>query len=180
MGIVGLVWVFDCFFGFYLTLPARLKEHARTSANKRVNVTKTFWQRWKISWRIRRTGSRYRFNFDLHRAGGLWFWFLLLVMAVSSVSFNLHEEVFEPVVDIFSPLTPSPFDVREERSPEQPIEARVSFREILTRRSVKRNHLAGRIRQTVFSTILFMECLVLVLGQTMPLDSETAGSISMD
>ncbi len=131
MGIIGLVWVFDCFFGFYLTLPARLKEHPRTAANKHLNVTKTFWQRWKISWRIKRTGSRYRFNFDLHRAGGLWFWFLLLVMAVSSISFNLHDEVFEPVVEIFSPLTPSPFDVREEHSPEQPIEARVSFREIL-------------------------------------------------
>jgi uncharacterized iron-regulated membrane protein len=33
----------------------------------------------------------YRLNFDLHRAGGLWLWAMLLLFAWSSVHFNLTE-----------------------------------------------------------------------------------------
>jgi uncharacterized iron-regulated membrane protein len=36
-------------------------------------------------------------NFDLHRAGGLWVWAMLFVLAWSSVGFNLSE-VYEPVM----------------------------------------------------------------------------------
>ena len=37
-------------------------------------------------------------NFDLHRAGGLWVWLMLLVLAWSSVGFNLSEQVYTPVM----------------------------------------------------------------------------------
>ncbi|RYZ64245.1 MAG: PepSY domain-containing protein, partial [Proteobacteria bacterium] len=38
-------------------------------------------------------------SYDLHRAGGLWLWPLLIVMAASSVYLNLAHEVFVPVVE---------------------------------------------------------------------------------
>jgi uncharacterized iron-regulated membrane protein len=134
MGIVGLIWIFDGFLGFYLTLPARARgrlEGADEAALLDGNGGRRFWQRWQPAWRIKRNAGASRLNFDLHRAGGLWFWSLLLIMAVSSVSFNLHDEIFEPVVNAVSPLTPSPFDTREERTPDKLIEPRVSLATIL-------------------------------------------------
>ena len=38
--------------------------------------------------------SFYRVNFDLHRAGGLWLWAMLLVFAWSSVFFTLAELLY--------------------------------------------------------------------------------------
>jgi uncharacterized iron-regulated membrane protein len=96
MGIVALVWLFDCFVGFYVTLPAR------TPSTR----GKNFWQRWKSAWRIKRGASATRFNFDLHRAGGLWLWGILLMLALTSVYFNLTREVFRPVLSVFAALSP--------------------------------------------------------------------------
>ncbi len=100
-GAVALLWTLDCFIGFYLTLP-------RASP---------FMTKWRTAWQIKPQ----RFNFDLHRAGGLWTWIVLLVLAVSSVSLNLYDEVFKPVVGWFSPITTTPFDTRAVRkNPEPP------------------------------------------------------------
>jgi uncharacterized iron-regulated membrane protein len=46
---------------------------------------------------IKRRASAIRINYDLHRAGGLWAWPLLFVLAWSSVMFNLRDAVYEPV-----------------------------------------------------------------------------------
>ncbi len=70
LAIVALLWTIDCFVGFYLTLPLKLE---------------SFWRRWKPAWLIKWRGGLYRINFDLHRAGGLWFWAMLFVFAWSSV-----------------------------------------------------------------------------------------------
>ena len=75
LGIVALVWTIDCFIGFYLTLPVS---------------TGAFWRRWKPSWLVKWRAGAYRLNFDLHRAGGLWVWAMLLIFAWSSVMFNLR------------------------------------------------------------------------------------------
>ncbi len=69
LSLVALVWTIDCFVGFYLTLPA--------------GVT-NFWRRWKASWGIKWATSGFRFNFDVHRASGLWTWALLFIFAWSS------------------------------------------------------------------------------------------------
>ena len=82
LGIVALIWTLDCFIGLYLTLPA-----GRTGR-------KPFMQRWAPAWRIKRKASPTRFNFDLHRAGGLWLWLVLLVFAWSSVYMNLYDTVY--------------------------------------------------------------------------------------
>lgn len=74
LGVVALVWTFDCFVGLYLTLPT---------------VIASFWRRWRPAWLIKQKAGAFRLNFDLHRASGLWLWPALFVFAWSSVFFNL-------------------------------------------------------------------------------------------
>lgn len=62
-------------------------------------------------------GHAYRLNFDLHRAGGLWLWLLLLPIAVSSVAMNLPSQVFKPAVSLFSPIEPSVYKARGRMPP---------------------------------------------------------------
>lgn len=81
-GAAALLWTLDCFVGFGLTLP---RFHLQS-----------WWSRWGAAWRVRWRGGGYKINFDLHRAGGLWFWALLFVFAWSGVAFNLGE-VYVPV-----------------------------------------------------------------------------------
>lgn len=49
---------------------------------------------------MRWRGGAYKLNFDLHRAGGLWLWAMLFVLAWSSVAFNLNA-VYSPVMKLF-------------------------------------------------------------------------------
>jgi uncharacterized iron-regulated membrane protein len=51
-----------------------------------------------------------RVNFDLHRAAGLWFWIVLLVLAVTGVALNLRTEVATSLVSIISIVTATPYD----------------------------------------------------------------------
>lgn len=83
-GLAALVWTIDCFVGFYLTLPPRAPKAP-------------LLDRWRSSWRVRWKTAPYKLNFDLHRAGGLWLWPLLLVFAWSSVSFNMPQ-IYVPVM----------------------------------------------------------------------------------
>lgn len=94
MGLVALVWAFDCFVGAYLTLPKG----------------GPFWRRWAPAWSLKRGASAARLTLDWHRAGGLWLWGVLLILAVSGVSFNLEHEVFEPVVSMVSPIAENRFE----------------------------------------------------------------------
>jgi len=102
LGITALVWTLDCFVGFYLTLPA-------TKKSQNTPRTKSFWQRWQPAWLIKWRGSKHRINFDLHRAGGLWLWIMLLIFAWSSVSMNLWDTVYtkttQLVFDFHAPWT---------------------------------------------------------------------------
>lgn len=101
-GIAALIWTVDCFVGFYLTLPVRAK---RPVSGETRRSAPSWWQRWQPSWKIRWNASRYKLTFDLHRAGGLWLWPLLLVFAWSSVSFNLPQ-VYVPVMKQFGAEDP--------------------------------------------------------------------------
>jgi uncharacterized iron-regulated membrane protein len=94
-GIVALFWTIDCLVSLYLTFPAR----KRSSNKPNAAVSKPWLRRWwNPSWLIKRDASFYRLNFDIHRAGGLWTWLLLLAFAWSSVGFNLGEQVYTPVM----------------------------------------------------------------------------------
>ncbi len=107
MGVVSAVWIVDCFLALYVSFPS-----ARA------------WRK-SLTFRLRQGG--FKLNFDIHRSGGVWVWGLLLMLAVTSVSLNLGTQVMRPLVSVFSPLTPSPFQVRQgsrEREIAEPILSR--------------------------------------------------------
>jgi uncharacterized iron-regulated membrane protein len=95
MGGIAMIWVLDCLVALAVTVP-------------RGGVR---WEGWRRAASIKRSTSRQRRTFDLHRAPGLWLWGLLLLLAVSGVALNLKEQVFRPVVSLFSPVAPPVFDV---------------------------------------------------------------------
>ena len=112
MGIIGIVWVLDCFIALWLSFP-------KLSS-------------WRKSLAFRWTGGGHRLNFDLHRSGGVWVWLLLLVLAVTSVSMNLNTEVVRPIVSWFSTLSPSPFDSRTPRLAEQAPQPKMTASQIIS------------------------------------------------
>ena len=101
-GIAALVWTIDCFVSVYLTFPLRISASRIDVHNSN---SQGFWSRWKKSWQIKWSGSAFRINFDLHRAGGLWVWLMLLILAWSSVGFNLNEQVYAPVMKTLFNMT---------------------------------------------------------------------------
>jgi uncharacterized iron-regulated membrane protein len=110
MGGVALLWLLDCFVAFALTLPLR-------------------WSYWKV----KRNGSPWRLNYDLHRAGGLWLWGLLLVLALSGVYLNLQYEVFRPVLSSVAKVTPSPLELAATRRRDAAAEPKLAFADIVAR-----------------------------------------------
>jgi uncharacterized iron-regulated membrane protein len=101
MGLVGMVWVLDSLVALVLSFPTR------------AGWRKSFAFRWKE--------GGYRFQFDLHRSGGVWLFPLLLVLATTSVAMNLGEQVMKPLVGWFSPLTPSPLQRTPPATTEPPM-----------------------------------------------------------
>lgn len=93
-GIVALLWKLDCFVGAWLTMPARFR---RTGSAPDRQPRKRWTARWWPAWKVRWHGGATKLNVDLHRAGGLWPWAMLFVLAWSSVGFNL-KEVYQPVM----------------------------------------------------------------------------------
>lgn len=82
LGAVALLWTLDGFVGAYLTLPARS------------GMARGFWARWRPAWLVKRGVGPVRRSFDLHRAGGLWPWAMLIVFGWSSVYMNLWDTVY--------------------------------------------------------------------------------------
>lgn len=110
MGAVALLWLLDCFVAFGLTLPMQ-----------------------RAYWKVKRGASAWRLNYDLHRAGGLWLWGLLLVMALSGVYLNLQFEVFRPVLSSVAQVTPSPFELAAARQRDAGMEPRQAFSDIVAK-----------------------------------------------
>ncbi len=105
LGVVSILWLADCFVGAWLTLPRQ----------------GPFWSKWRPAWMIKAGTGAYRRNLDLHRAGGLWLWGVLAILALTSIALNLRREVYLPIVAIFSDVTPTPFDRPRQRAPGTPL-----------------------------------------------------------
>ncbi len=142
MGIIAIIWTLDCFIGFYLTLPSRRRQAAISRSlpdqdedqlEASAGAAKTWWQRWKPAWRVRNKNGAYKLNFDLHRAGGLWTWGLLFILAFTAFSLNLYREVFFPVMSAVSQVTPGPFDVKAPAELNKPIIPQLTFVEVTRR-----------------------------------------------
>jgi len=123
MGGVALVWLLDSFVALTLTFPKRAKQAG--------NV-RTWVSRWKPSWLIRWRAGGYRLNFDLHRAGGLWVWGIIIIVAFTSFSLNLYREVFYPLMRQVSTTTPGPYETLTPAPFGSFIEPRIGFAEAIT------------------------------------------------
>lgn len=133
LGVIAIIWTIDCFVGFYLTLPVRKRARADRAPSVARELGKGFWARWKPAWMIKTSGSAYRLNFDLHRALSLWTWLLLFVIAFTAFSLNLYFEVFSPLMKTVSNYTPTPYEQREFRALDNPIEPKMTWAQILER-----------------------------------------------
>jgi uncharacterized iron-regulated membrane protein len=100
MGTVALIWALDGIVALCISFPSR--------------------KTWRKSFQFRLRAGGHKLNFDLHRSGGVWLWPLLITLAVTGVSMNLRGQVVEPVVSLFSQLTPTPLDAGKRGAPREP------------------------------------------------------------
>lgn len=115
LGLFAAVWLVDSVVGLALTVP-------------RARPRLVHWLR---GWTVKRDAGAYRRAFDLHRAGGLWFWPVLVLLAVTGFYLRVGDEVVRPVLLQVSSLTPTPHDLRPERPPTDPVEPVHGFRSIV-------------------------------------------------
>lgn len=101
-GLIGIGWAIDCAIALVISFPSAAA--------------------WRKSFAFRWQKGGYPLVFDAHRSGGVWLWPLLLILAITSVSMNLGNEVTRPVVSWFSALSPSPFASRAPAPLNRPIE----------------------------------------------------------
>jgi uncharacterized iron-regulated membrane protein len=113
MGIVAFGWVISNLLGLYLTFPGR----------------PPFWQRWGKAWRVARGTRLPRFCLDLHRAGGLWFFLGLLILAVTSVEMNFFDALFLPSVNLIFGTPHGTLDAAALATPTPPVQ--ISFEKSL-------------------------------------------------
>jgi uncharacterized iron-regulated membrane protein len=84
LGLVSFLWLLDHLVVPLLSFPSAAK--------------------WMKSFKIRFGAQGHRFVFDLHRAGGLWFFPITFVLALSGTYLNWYYE-FAAVVETFSEVT---------------------------------------------------------------------------
>lgn len=137
MGVVALIWLGNSVLSFFLTLPVRRGQKTADGAAIPESAYRGWWQEWKPAWQIKRRASWFRVNFDLHRAGGLWFMGLILILAFTSFSLNLYREAFYPVMSLLSEVTPGPFDQRRPTPLHQPVEPSLGWQDLVERGSLE-------------------------------------------
>lgn len=142
LGVIALLWTLDCFIGAYLTFPTKRRTSTAVERSS-FSAGFTWLKRWSPAWKIRRQSNTYKLNFDIHRAGGLWPWAMLLIIAWSSVGFNFTE--------VYNPLMKALFSFQEgdEKIPSLPqpqaepgiswFEAREVGRRLMAKEAMEKN-----------------------------------------
>ncbi|MCZ2498177.1 PepSY domain-containing protein [Xylophilus sp. Kf1] len=130
MGTVALVWLVDSFVAMVLTWPRRLRKSSPSAPAPHRPVA-GWLARWLPAWTVRWRAGGYKLNFDLHRAGGLWVWLVILVLAFTSFSLNLRREVFFPLLSLVSRTTPGPYETLPMAAPGQAPAPRIGWAEAL-------------------------------------------------
>ncbi|ARQ02758.1 PepSY-associated TM helix domain-containing protein [Pseudorhodoplanes sinuspersici] len=133
LGGIAVLWLLDCFVGFYLTLPSRRPQDGKVHRPVAKRSMRGWWTRWKPAWKIKMGASSYRLNFDIHRAFGLWTWAMMFVLAFTAFSLNLYRDVFYPIMSTVSKVTPTPFDTRTRTDKHQPITPQIGYADIIAR-----------------------------------------------
>jgi uncharacterized iron-regulated membrane protein len=153
MGGIAILWMLDCFVGFYLTLPLRKRPAAGRPVPSRRTRLAEWCRRFAPAWAVKWRGSAYRINFDLHRAFSLWTWAVLFLLALSAAALNLNREVTVPLVSVFSRISPTPFDVRPFRSPAELGDPKIGFPVVidLARAEAKRRGIAAPLGDVFYS-----------------------------
>ncbi|MXV43713.1 hypothetical protein GS501_01405 [Saccharibacter sp. 17.LH.SD] len=95
LGFISLIWVGDCISGLLLTLPL-----------SKTVWEKSFWHNWSKAWAISYKKISFRLLIDLHRAPAMWFWGILLGIAISGVALSLGAFLFQPVIKFVFPSAP--------------------------------------------------------------------------
>ena len=62
LGICALIWIIDCFTGFYLTWPQQCKTRISSIDTSREAVNRNWWQRWQPAWKVRLNSGGYKLN----------------------------------------------------------------------------------------------------------------------
>jgi len=85
-GVVAILWSIMAVIGLILTWPA----------------TKPRVRHWVNAWKLRRGLPFLPKNINLHKATGLWFWLIIMPLALSGVALGLDRQVFVPAVQLAS------------------------------------------------------------------------------
>lgn len=85
-GFLAILWSIMAVIGLILTWPA----------------SKAGVRQWTNAWKLRRGLPSLPKNINLHKATGLWFWLIILPVALSGVALGLERQVFVPMVQLAS------------------------------------------------------------------------------
>jgi len=85
-GVVASLWSVMAVIGLILTWPA----------------TRPRVRHWVNAWKLRRGLPFLPKNLNIHKATGLWFWLIILPIALSGITLGLERQVFVPAVQLAS------------------------------------------------------------------------------
>lgn len=115
MGAIAIAWVLMTILGICLSIPARQPV-----------------VRGLLSSLFPRRGNAGKFSdLQLHRAAGLWFSVVFLVVALSGAAIALDHQLFRPLVGAVSSISPTVWEERGATATGEVIAARISFDDAL-------------------------------------------------
>lgn len=113
--VVGSLWILMSFIGIYLSLP----------------TSKPVFRQWRQAWSYRLGLPYLRANLNWHRATGLWFAIVSILVALSGIGLAMYSDVFRPVVNAVSPISLTVWDTRGAESGRAIAEPATSFDDAL-------------------------------------------------